>query len=125
MAARSLLDKCPGFIDQAVMADFINDCHFSQHIRKMRILYSERREALRAAIQDEAAGLLELDSADAGLHVLAWLPEGVDDGIRAKLRDNYGISVAGGQAQLKNKIIRISHMGYVDPLETIGMIAAL
>ncbi|MDP6045365.1 MAG: alanine--glyoxylate aminotransferase family protein, partial [Phycisphaerae bacterium] len=36
-----------------------------------------------------------------------------------------GISVAGGQAQLKNKIIRLSHMGYVDPLETIGMIAAL
>jgi serine---pyruvate transaminase len=53
------------------------------------------------------------------------LPEGVDDSIRAKLRDKYGISVAGGQAQLKNKIIRISHMGYVDPLETIGMIAAL
>lgn len=78
-AIRSLLDKCPAFIDQAVLADFINEGHFSHHIRRMRILYAERREALRAAILEEATDLLELDSVDAGLHVLAWLPNGVED----------------------------------------------
>ena len=79
--------------------------------------------ATRAA--GEAIGL-RIFSRQPGDSVTALtLPEGIDDSIRAKLRDKYGVSVAGGQAQLKNKIIRISHMGYVDPLETIGMIAAL
>jgi len=80
-------------------------------------------EATRAAAEAIGMGIY---SRQPGNSVTALsLPEGIDDSIRAKLRDKYGVSVAGGQAQLKNKIIRISHMGYVDPLETIGMIAAL
>jgi aspartate aminotransferase-like enzyme len=35
------------------------------------------------------------------------------------------MSVAGGQAQLKGKIFRVSHMGYVDLADTIGLIAAI
>lgn len=52
-------------------------------------------------------------------------PDGVDDGFRKKLEAKYGVSVAGGQAHMKGKIFRVSHMGYVDPLETIGLIAAI
>jgi len=86
------------------------------------------RTALLAAATRAAAQSIgmKIFSQQPGNSVTALsLPEGIDDSIRAKLRDKYGVSVAGGQAQLKNKIIRISHMGYVDPLETIGMIAAL
>jgi len=53
-----------------------------------------------------------------------FFPEGVDDGFRTALQAKYGISVAGGQNEFKGKVMRISHLGYVDPLETIGMIAA-
>jgi aspartate aminotransferase-like enzyme len=49
----------------------------------------------------------------------------VDDTFRKKLQAKYGVSVAGGQDDLKGKAMRISHMGYVDPIETIGMIAAI
>jgi len=52
-------------------------------------------------------------------------PEGIDDGFRKALQDKYGASIAGGQNQLKGKVCRISHMGYVDPLDTIGLIAAM
>ena len=52
-------------------------------------------------------------------------PEGVDDAFRKKLKDKYGLSVAGGQNELKGKCFRVSHMGYVDPIETIGMVAAI
>jgi len=52
-------------------------------------------------------------------------PDGVDDGFRKALQDKYGCSVAGGQEHLKGKLMRISHMGYVDPLDTIGLIAAI
>ena len=53
-----------------------------------------------------------------------FFPEGVDDAFRKKLQVKYGISVAGGQEQFKGKVMRISHLGYVDPIETIGLIAA-
>jgi len=52
-------------------------------------------------------------------------PEGVGDEFRKRLRQKYGCSVAGGQEHLKGKCMRISHMGYVDPLESIGLIAAI
>ena len=52
-------------------------------------------------------------------------PDGVDDGFRTRLRSKYGASIAGGQDELKGKACRISHLGYVDPLETIGLIAAM
>jgi len=52
-------------------------------------------------------------------------PEGVDDSFRKALRAKYGCSVAGGQEHLKGKMFRISHMGYVDPLDTVGLLAAV
>jgi len=51
-------------------------------------------------------------------------PDGVDDGFRKLMEAKYGCSVAGGQNELKGKAFRVSHMGYVDVLDTIGMIAA-
>ena len=41
------------------------------------------------------------------------------------LRDKWGCSVAGGQDTLEGKMFRVSHMGYVDPIDTIGLIAAV
>ena len=52
-------------------------------------------------------------------------PDGVGDDFRKRLQATYGMSVAGGQAQLKGKIFRVSHMGYVDLADTIGLIAAI
>lgn len=52
-------------------------------------------------------------------------PDGVDDAFRKALQGKYGCSVAGGQNEMKGKLMRISHLGYVEPLETIGLIAAI
>ena len=53
-------------------------------------------------------------------------PKGIDaQMIVKKLREEYGITIAGGQSQLKGKIFRISHMGYVDEHEMVMTIAAL
>jgi len=37
----------------------------------------------------------------------------------------HGFQIAGGQGELKGKIIRFSHMGYVDAFDTLGVLAAL
>jgi len=54
------------------------------------------------------------------------VPAGVDESaLRKTLLKSYGCNVAGGQSQLKGKIIRISHMGYVDVVDALGVVAAL
>ena len=53
-------------------------------------------------------------------------PMGIDSQeIVARLRDGHGITIAGGQAQLKGKIFRISHMGYISESDIILTVAAL
>ncbi len=54
------------------------------------------------------------------------LPESVDGQKLVKfLRDNYKISIAGGQEHLKGKIIRISHMGFISRFDLIVGVSAV
>ena len=54
------------------------------------------------------------------------VPEGIDEKeLRRKMRENYGVIVAGGQGKLSGKIIRIAHLGWMDKLDIIGVISAL
>jgi len=86
------------------------------------------RTALLAAATRAAAGAMGLkvfsrQPSDSVTGIV--YPEGVDDKFRKVLESKYGCAVAGGQDALKGKVCRISHMGYVDPLDTIGLIAAM
>ncbi|MBU2590953.1 MAG: alanine--glyoxylate aminotransferase family protein [Nitrospinae bacterium] len=55
-----------------------------------------------------------------------YLPESVDGGKLVKwLRDDFGVTFAGGQDQLKGKIIRVSHMGYVDSADILIAIGSI
>jgi aspartate aminotransferase-like enzyme len=54
------------------------------------------------------------------------VPDGVDgEAIPRKFRDEYGITIAGGQAAMKGKIFRIAHLGYADRFDVIMVISAL
>ena len=56
----------------------------------------------------------------------ATLPEEVDGAALVKtIRDELGISLAGGQEQLKGRVVRIGHMGYVDDSDILMAIGAL
>ena len=39
--------------------------------------------------------------------------------------ERFGLKLTGGQDELKGKIFRIAHMGYMDELDIIGTISAL
>jgi len=53
-------------------------------------------------------------------------PEGIDgQAIVKKLREQYGITIAGGQGQAKGRIIRISHMGYLCQWDMVIAMAAI
>ena len=76
LIVRNLIDTHPPILEQAVLADFLIDGHFSRHLRRMRRLYAERRAALLAAVRTLP---LEIISAEAGMHCVGWLPDGMDD----------------------------------------------
>ncbi len=55
-----------------------------------------------------------------------FVPEGVDGGKLVKyIRDELGVTLAGGQDHLKGKILRIAHLGYVDSFDIIIAISAI
>ena len=71
---------------------------------------------------------LELFAGDASGNVLTSvkIPEGVsfDAGIK-KLRDETGVTIAGGQDELKGKMFRVGHMGYVNEFDIVLAISAV
>lgn len=77
-AARALADRHAPGIEQAILADFIAEGHFARHIRRMRACYAARQAALVAATAP-LAGVLEVEAAAAGMHLVGKLPPGVDD----------------------------------------------
>jgi len=91
-AARDATDQFSSTLYQAVMTDFIREGHFARHIRKMRMLYLERRTALVEGIQSQMGDKLEVIGAEAGMHLLALLPLGVSDAALAKKAAEMGIS---------------------------------
>lgn len=53
-------------------------------------------------------------------------PSGIDASkLIGLMRDDLGVTVTGGQDELKGKIIRIAHLGYVDRFDILAAISAL
>jgi GntR family transcriptional regulator / MocR family aminotransferase len=75
VAVRHALDLTPPYLQQAVLNDFMREGHFARHIRKMRSLYHERRTALVESLEKEFGGEMEIWGAQAGMHLVAELPE--------------------------------------------------
>jgi GntR family transcriptional regulator/MocR family aminotransferase len=76
---RTLTDRgTDGFI-QATLAEFMRQGLLSPHIRKMRTEYARRREALLEAIARHVHHAVAL-AAPGGLHMVARLPDDMDEG---------------------------------------------
>ena len=78
-ATRALTDRHPPGPSQALVTEFLAEGHFARHIRRLRTLYAERQAALVSAAHREWKGLLEVSPADAGMHLVGWLSNGVSD----------------------------------------------
>jgi GntR family transcriptional regulator/MocR family aminotransferase len=91
-AAREAADIFTSTLYQAVLTDFIGEGHFARHIRRMRMLYMERRTALAKAIGSRLGDSLEVIGAEAGMHLVALLGSGVDDAAVSRAAAGKGIS---------------------------------
>ncbi|MCB0079884.1 MAG: PLP-dependent aminotransferase family protein, partial [Caldilineaceae bacterium] len=72
---RRLVDFHLPVLEQAVLADFMAEGHYTRHLRRMRTHFAERRAALLAAL---AALPLDLHAPEVGSHCVGWLPAGME-----------------------------------------------
>ncbi len=78
-AIRRTIDLGPPTFYQEVLADFISEGHFSRHIRRMRMLYRERRDILVDSIHNVLGTTAEVLGSEAGMHLALGLRKRAND----------------------------------------------
>jgi GntR family transcriptional regulator/MocR family aminotransferase len=78
-------------LGQKVTAAFMRNGHFARHVRRMRILYAERRRCLALALESAFADRVSLELASGGMHLLARFPGAADDSVLAKRAAQAGL----------------------------------
>jgi GntR family transcriptional regulator/MocR family aminotransferase len=92
VGARALMGRGSPLTEQHVIAAYMKEGYFETHIRRIRAIYGERRQALIDALQVEVPEL-RIQQADQGMHIVAWLPNGLDDVAVAKAANKAGIAL--------------------------------
>jgi aspartate aminotransferase-like enzyme len=91
--------------------------------------FDRHRRLGRACREGVKAMGLELFSPDEDRSAVVTamrMPEGIDgQEIVATVRERMGVTVAGGQGELRGKVVRIGHIGYVDIFDVVTGLAAV
>jgi aspartate aminotransferase-like enzyme len=82
-------------------------------------------EATRAAAPALGLNLMAPDNPAPGVTGILT-PDGLDGSKLVRyMRDELGVAVQGGQDQMKGKLVRIGHMGYLSPFDMLIAVGAL
>ena len=99
------------------------DIILGEGLENMWARQARTAKAMRAGI--EAIGLKLFPKDPSNVLTTVCIPDGVDGGALVKTLKKNGIFPAGGQAQLKGKIIRIGHIGYLDEYDVFAALSGL
>ena len=91
LAVRIPMDIGPPDFHQRVLTDFIKEGHFSRHIRRMRLVYSQRRNALIECIREEFGFTVDIVGGQGGMHLSVTLPKTIKDREIAELAGRQNI----------------------------------
>jgi aspartate aminotransferase-like enzyme len=90
------------------------------------ILASQAQNAAAVRAGFQAMGLALFASRPAQGLTVARVPAGIDGNVLLnRLETRYGLKIAGGQDNLKGKIIRLAHMGYIDQFDVLAGLAGV
>ncbi len=92
--AKRLADRGSPVLDQLAFADFLHRGEFDRHLRRMRPLYRRRRDALLTALREHLPAL-EPAGIAAGLHLVAYLPDDLDETAVQRAAAERGVAVHG------------------------------
>ncbi|MCR4337566.1 MAG: alanine--glyoxylate aminotransferase family protein, partial [Candidatus Omnitrophica bacterium] len=88
--------------------------------------YNRMAKATRAAVKALGLTIYAEESAMSSVLTPVNVPAGVDgEKLVKRMRDTYGITMAGGQDELKGKIFRMAHMGCIDEYDILTGISCL
>lgn len=90
---RAILDRHSPTADQHVLAAYMREGLFESHVRRIRGLYAERRSVLLAELESRLPEGCAIQPSDQGMHVLLWLPDGINDDVVAARARTGGIMV--------------------------------
>lgn len=86
---------CPvPIIEQKVLCRFIENGSFERHLNKMRTIYKKKRDTLVRALTELNTGI-EILGADAGLHILIRVPNGMPEDLLVQSALRLGIKTYG------------------------------
>jgi GntR family transcriptional regulator/MocR family aminotransferase len=77
--ARAVIDRHAPVLEQMVLAEFMHRGLYAAHLRRMRVLYRERMEAMVAMLSRELGYCPEAAELQGGMHLVLPLREGTDD----------------------------------------------
>jgi serine---pyruvate transaminase len=86
----------------------------------------QARNAAAARAGFRAIGMEPFAARPADSVTVARVPDGIDGSVLlTKLEKQYGLKLAGGQDNLKGKIVRLGNMGYIDQFDILAALAGV
>ena len=99
------------------------DLILGEGLENMWARHAKMAAATRAGVEALGMGLFPKDPSN--VLTTVCIPDSVDGGALVKALKKNGVFPAGGQAQLKGKIIRIGHIGYLDEYDVFASLSGL
>jgi GntR family transcriptional regulator/MocR family aminotransferase len=84
-------DRGHSVLDQSVTAAFIAEGHFARHLRRMRLAYRARRDALSDALRSQFRDRVTIAPGPGGLHTVAYFKSLSDDAAAAARAASLGL----------------------------------
>ncbi len=94
VAGRSLADRHPPALEQAILAEFMLEGHFGHHVRRMRQVYAERMTALVESAKGRLSGCLDVHPVASGMRTIGWIRNGESDVAVAERARSRGLELA-------------------------------
>jgi GntR family transcriptional regulator / MocR family aminotransferase len=94
ISVKAIEDRGSEAIGQLALHDFIERGELDRHLRRMRLRYQRRRQALMDSL-DRHLPQVRVEEGAAGLYELAELPQGVDEAALISAAAGRGLGVEG------------------------------
>jgi GntR family transcriptional regulator/MocR family aminotransferase len=112
-SALSVTGQFAPLLTQAALADFMNEGHFTRHLRRMRRLYAERRAYFLAAAERCLGEWLHFHGTESGIQMVGIFRTDCDDAAIARAARDQGINVSPLSMQYRHgKVQRGLVMGF-------------
>ncbi len=117
---KMLMNNGQSWLEQAAMADFMSSGEFGRHLRRIRQLYRERRDALLNALKNHF-GACDIYGDQAGMHLVWRLPNGFPDAVEVEAK---GLAAGVGVCSLATgSALRFDENDGGDRLLMLGFVA--